>query len=116
MNDFRDSEGYATYKGSFTGFSSFTVVEPATAGVNDIEVSGVAIYPSPVTRGNSINISTKAISISSASVFDVRGAKVLNQTFNGQTNVQLNTSGLQTGFYFVRLNNDANKTFKFVVK
>ena len=116
LEDLRDTEGYATFRGSFTGFSSFAMVEPAVASVNDIAVSGIALYPSPVSRGNNITISTKDIAITSAVVFDVRGAQVANQKFERQTDVQLNTSTLQTGFYFVRLNNDKNKTFKFVVK
>ena len=111
-----DTEGYTTFKGSFTGFSSFAIVENAVASVDDVSISGVALYPSPVAQGEHINITTKDILITNASVYDVRGARVIQQNFSGQQHAQLNVASLQAGFYFMKLNNDANKTFKFIVK
>ena len=118
VDDFTASEGYATFRGSFTGFSSFAIIEGAVASVDDISGlnNDIALYPSPVNRGENITIASPSVSLSSAAIFDVRGARVGSQQFDGRNSVQLDTNTLQTGFYFVRLNNDKNKTFKFIVK
>ncbi|EAP88602.1 M4 family metallopeptidase [Croceibacter atlanticus] len=116
LEDLTAAEGYATFKGTFTGFSSFAIVQPVTASVKDVLISSVSLYPSPVAQGGLVNITAKDIVINSASVFDVRGAKVIEKKFAGNQQIQLSVATLQSGFYFVRLNNDANKTFKFIVK
>ena len=116
LEDLRDTEGYATFQGSFTGFSSFAISEDAVLSTNDFDRGTVALYPSPVTSGENVTITTQDLLIENATIFDVRGAQVFSKDFAQVDAVQLSTAGLQTGFYFVRLNNDTSKTFKFVVK
>lgn len=116
LEDLTATEGYATFKGSFTGFSSFALAEDRVLGNNDFDRGTVALYPSPVSAGDAVTISTQDLLITNASIYDVRGARVLSKNFDNVDTAQLSTAGLQTGFYFVRLNNDTNKTFKFIVK
>jgi Zn-dependent metalloprotease len=115
FEDLTDTEGYATFKGSFTGFSSFAIVENAVASVDDVTFNDVSIYPTPVNRGQYVTINSPSIAIESAAVYDLRGAKIMDEKFKNLNSVQLNTSALQSGFYFVTLNGDSKKTFKFIV-
>ena len=115
FEDLTDTEGYATFKGSFTGFSSFAIVENAVASVDDVTFNDVSIYPTPVNRGQYVTINSPSIAIESAAVYDLRGAKIMDEKFKNLNSVKLNTSALQSGFYFVTLNGDSKKTFKFIV-
>ena len=75
----------------------------------------MSIYPTPVNRGQYVTINSPSIAIESAAVYDLRGAKIMDEKFKNLNSVQLNTSALQSGFYFVTLNGDSKKTFKFIV-
>ena len=75
----------------------------------------MSIYPTPVNRGQYVTINSPSIAIESAAVYDLRGAKIMDEKFKNLNSVQLNTSALQSGFYLVTLNGDSKKTFKFIV-
>jgi hypothetical protein len=107
--------GYKTYKGQFTGFSTFSVAEGGNIlGTELFEQDNAVLYPSIVRTGENISISG-TLPITSLKIFDVRGALVQQETFVETNSVTFSTPALKSGLYFVVLNGKKGKVFKFIV-
>ena len=81
------------------------------AGVNDNDLSGVAIYPNPAN--DVVNIKAPAgVTIESVSIFDVLGKETRANVVNGQINV----SNLSRGVYILNINTNRGTLTQKVVK
>lgn len=88
-------------------------VEPGTANVKNNAISGLKMFPNPLT-GNVLNITSNNNDVKTVAIFDVLGKQVVNtKTVNNTVNV----SGLTSGVYMVKIT-EAGKTStkKLVVK
>jgi len=85
----------------------------ATAIQENIQ-SNINIYPNPAK--DIVNISLNGdYSEATVVVYNPEGREVINQIFNGQT--EMNVSSLEPGFYFVRIStNTINEVRKLVIK
>jgi hypothetical protein len=90
-----------------------SVTPGATAGINDNTISGLKMFPNPLS-GNVLNITTDANATKAVAVYDVLGKQVINTvTANGTVNV----SGLTAGIYIVKITEEGQTaTRKLVVK
>ena len=80
--------------------------------VKDNTISGLKVYPNPVTNGKFF-ISTDTNSDKSVVIFDVLGKQVLNTTATESVNV----SNLKTGVYIVKITEEGKTaTRKLVIK
>lgn len=75
----------------------FTVVDPATASVNELSDSKFTVYPNPTT--DFLNVSGD--NVESVKVFDMNGRMVLSETSN-----KVDVSALQPGVYTVLVNGE----------
>lgn len=83
-------------------------VQVIIGGVSEYaNVLGVTVFPNPAQDLANINFTMPATNNVSIEVYDLAGKMVSNQTFGkiaaGQQNLQVNTTGLNAGLYFVRL-------------
>jgi hypothetical protein len=80
-------------------------------GVGENQIDTVKIYPNP-TEGL-LYIDSKTESIIGATVFDVLGKKVLQQSGNIQ---QLDISNVESGIYFLRITDDDRNFVEKIIK
>ena len=74
------------------------------AGVDDLSTEVVAVFPNPAS--GTVNLSTTESPIERIQVYDILGKQVMDVAVESAlTNYSLPISGLQTGAYFVRVNN-----------
>ncbi len=83
-------------------------------GVSEQVLNAVSVYPNPTS--NTFTITAPNNIISKATVYDVNGRVVAQQTFNNTTNYQVNISALRAALYFVKIETEAGAVFKRVVK
>ena len=74
------------------------------------------IYPNPVNESLSIDLKSLTSDTVEIAIFTEAGILIHSKTyFVTQSKIELNTSALSTGFYFLRLKNDkVNKSFKLI--
>ncbi|MCW8897171.1 MAG: T9SS type A sorting domain-containing protein [Flavobacteriales bacterium] len=81
-------------------------------------ISNPTIYPNPITNNGVLEFSTNSTEVTVVTVYDVSGRAVLsNQHFTnkGINKIQLETSELTNGMYFIGLKNGNSKTnLKFI--
>ncbi|WP_274474941.1 FG-GAP-like repeat-containing protein [Mangrovimonas aestuarii] len=92
--------------------SVLTITEGQTLSVEDRELSQVTVYPNPASETLFIN-STKNLSGKVASVFDIRGKRVLNLKLSDN---KLDVSNLQSGIYLLRLEEKGKSHIQKFVK
>lgn len=68
---------------------------------NEVQKGSVSITPNPAAELVSV---AADFDIKTITVFDILGKKVLNKSFENNTTVNLDVSSLQSGLYFVRVN------------
>ncbi|RKE99083.1 T9SS type A sorting domain-containing protein [Ichthyenterobacterium magnum] len=89
---------------------NFTAVN--TLDVNKLSIeNSVSLYPNPVK--NSLNISTKEISIQRVSLYDVLGKKINQSQFINET---IDFSLLEKGMYLLKIETDRGEIIKKVIK
>ena len=112
------ANGFLTYKGTFTGYNGvFALAQNATQGVADFNTSNIAIFPNTIKSGELLNVSSNnSLVIHTISIVDVRGKLVKAVNFNDAISAQLNTAGLNTGVYFVMVNNNKALSKKLIVE
>ncbi len=93
--------------------STYAFVTSSVLSVKDNTISGLAIYPNPVT-GKTFNVSTANNSDMSVAIFDVIGKQVLNTKVINNT---VNVANLNAGIYIVKIT-EAGKTAtrKLIIK
>ena len=109
------ASGYVTFKGNFSGFGVFSVVENATQSIEDIASTKFSVFPTVLAQQEQLHIvSNNTSQIESVIVYDVTGKRVyeMNNNSVSKTSFSLNVSA---GLYFLKINN-ATETTKFIVK
>jgi enterochelin esterase-like enzyme len=107
--------------GGYLFIDNFFAHDLATTGIKREKFQEVSIYPNPVTNNNSINISfeNKAASIVDIELVDVSGKKISDlysqYTNSGMNEVTLQLPQLNSGIYFVKINNGKNISFEKVI-
>jgi len=100
------------YTGSFAAIRGITM---GITGIGTVNGGNIEMYPNPAT--DMVYISLKNVENTDATVvvYDTEGRQVINQVFNGQS--ELNVSSLEAGIYFVKINtNTISEIRKLVIK
>lgn len=106
---------YSTADGSgVIYYDGLTMIDnDATASTNTNNISGLKLYPNPVT-GNVLNITSDNNSDKLVTVYDVLGKQVINTLVKNGT---VNVSNLTSGVYIVKITEEGKTaTRKLVVK
>jgi hypothetical protein len=92
---------------------SFASVTPTNLGVKQNSISGLNVYPNPVSNGN-LFITSNSTASKGVVIFDVLGKQVLKTTVSNQA---VNVSSLNRGVYVVKITEDGKTaTRKLVIK
>lgn len=90
---------------------TITTTPNFTLSVNQNEISGLSIYPNPVTKGT-LYITSNSASAKSVAIFDVLGKQVLNaKTSNNAVNV----SNLKGGVYILKITEEGKTDTKKLI-
>ena len=105
--------GCGTYE--YGNFNDFTLtVSSASVGLSNRTINSIAkIAPNPANEFASIQLSESIYG--TLIISDFTGKTVREVAVNGQQKLDLNTSNLTSGIYFVRSANAPNLALKFVV-
>lgn len=88
---------------------------PSHVSVNELLAAKFNIYPNPAT--NVVNITNaENMLVNQITVYDVTGKEIKNQTFNNETNIQLNVENLASGTYMLHLQTNVGTAVKKLVK
>ena len=109
--DLADNEGYKWELSLFTpdwgsyltGAKSDVELLETTAGINNVSLNAISVYPNPA---NNV-LSVKGIDVQNIEVIDVTGKVLVSASTNS-----VNVSALSTGIYFAKINN--SKAIKFI--
>lgn len=98
--------------GGYIYYDDLSFKDNGVAGVNENNISGLKIYPNPLT-GNVLNITSDNNTEKTVAIYDVVGKQVVNTTTtDGTVNADLNS-----GIYIVRITEEGKvATKKLVVK
>jgi len=103
----------STYSYSFTP-------DEETSVEDDKMLSDISIYPMPAESESVLELNNSFSGMASYTISDLSGKTLMNNSFYTETGKQLlplNISGLQSGSYFITVENgNSRKTIKFVVK
>ena len=91
--------------------TTFALVTPTSLAVNQNTISGLSVYPNPVTNGV-FNITTDANAERTVTVFDVLGKQVLKTTTSDSS---INVSSLNAGVYMVQITEEGKTATKKLV-
>jgi uncharacterized repeat protein (TIGR01451 family) len=89
---------------------STEVIEEPTAGLIEVAVQGVAVYPNPVKNVFTVQAINETVSL--IEVYDINGRLCLSQSNGTNVNVQ----SLNNGLYFVKVTTGKGMTTKKIVK
>jgi predicted esterase len=112
---------YISGSGSVIFLDNFIAHDLEMISVEDESVHNINLYPNPVTNNNSINISfeNKAASIVDIELVDVSGKKISDlysqYTNSGMNELTLQLPQLNSGVYFVKINNGKKISFEKVI-
>ena len=109
------ASGFVTYKGNFSGFSVFSVVENATQSIEDIRTNQFSVFPTILHQQQQLHIvSNNTSQIESIYIYDISGKRVYERENISDFNANL-ILNVSSGLYFLKINNAAETT-KLVVK
>ena len=97
--------------------TALNVVPPEVINlsVNEQLATKFNLYPNPAT--NVVNITnTDNLFVERATVYDIAGKEIKNQTYNNETNTQLNVENLATGTYMLHIQTNEGLAVKKLVK
>jgi len=98
---------------TFSTIVPFGQYTPAAASVNQNEISGLKMFPNPVS-GNVLNIASDANASKAVVIYDVLGKQVINTV---TTNGTVNVSAITAGVYIVTITEEGKTaTRKLVVR
>jgi hypothetical protein len=112
-----DNNSYGMKTPAFFSIDNFTT--NYSVGINELtSISNISIYPNPTSDNIYINYSTSKENNITATIGDVTGEQIINlkkQNIIGQNTIKLETSTLESGIYFVELNDGtSSKKLKFI--
>lgn len=88
----------------------------ATLSTEDFQlINGITLYPNPSKDFFTISLPESLESKGSFEIFNNVGQKIYAKNINNNSDLQVNTSSLSSGIYFITLKiGNANRTFKFI--
>ncbi|KJS06880.1 MAG: hypothetical protein VR77_03450 [Flavobacteriales bacterium BRH_c54] len=106
---------YRLKQTDFDGKFEYSDIVPVK--IND-NISNPTIYPNPITDNGVLEFNANSTEVTVITIYDVSGRIILNNqhfTNKGINKIQLETSNLTNGMYFISLKNGDNKTnLKFI--
>jgi hypothetical protein len=90
---------------------NFTIIVSETLGVKQNAITGLNMYPNPVSNGT-LYITSNSSEAKSVSVYDILGKQVLNSK---TVNNALNVSTLKSGSYIVKITEDGKTDTKKLI-
>ncbi|MEM7084802.1 MAG: choice-of-anchor B family protein [Bacteroidota bacterium] len=90
-----------------SGSEGFFLVNNPLLGVEELPVGDFALSPNPAT--NRLTVSSKNVTISQVTIYNVLGQMVLDKSFSNSFSETLNISNLNSGMYLVKINNTTTK-------
>lgn len=107
-----DNECYAFYYGGVI----FWTDGPCIAdGVEEEVLLGMKIYPNPAINNTIISLENNTSSSSELKVLDMTGKVIQNIQVNGDQSIEINTSNLESGIYFIQLSDGMNSRMEKLV-
>jgi len=106
--EYASADFYDILKNSLRWVLKLDCVCPGVNAVADIEVRPYQMYPNPVA--DQLNFSN-AVNISNVDIIDMTGKVLVSKQNDSRQLLQVNTSNLVKGMYFVRVNTLDGKTF-----
>ncbi len=94
---------------------SVNVLAPLSVGKNELE--NFAIYPNPNNGNFTIKFNSLMSNDVNVEVFDIRGRKILSNTFSnsGNFNENINLGHVQSGMYLVNVSDGVKKTTRKII-
>lgn len=118
LEDERPTSGTSYYRLKQTDFDGKFDYSDLVAVDVKSNIDGLYIYPNPVTNNGLLNFSADRDGQFEVTIYDVTGRKVLFENYTvkeGENNIELPTSSLKQGMYFVYLGNENEQTnIKFI--
>lgn len=95
--------------------AAITGIEMKSTGTGALETGSIEIYPNPAYDLLTININNKPGELTSLSMFDAHGQKIIDRTFANK--IDLNVSTFPKGVYYLKLRlGQINEVRKIVIK
>jgi hypothetical protein len=73
------------------------------------------IYPNPAVNTTSISLENSSGNDSQLRVLDITGKIIQELQVNGVANIEINTSNLESGIYFIQLSDGINSRIEKLV-
>lgn len=109
-----DSVGNVFFKTNGPGFS-LNVKDPATIGLNENLLSGVELYPNPVSDKVSIDLGTQIDGAVKWSIRDLKGSVLATGEFTEMTS-EIDVQAINSGFYILTVESgEASSNHKFQI-
>ena len=91
---------------------------PSINSSNTVNISNINVYPNPVSTIGNISLNLKKSSNIQIEIYNMSGQKVYNNIhsgYAGENTVQFSVAGLNSGVYFVKIDNDNNSEVKKII-
>ena len=112
----KDSNGLVITNGADFGFSESKALSIATLAVQNFENSeAIYAYPNPVKNVLNVKVSNHLGLPTSLSITNISGQTMYSKKVSSEADLQINTSALSTGIYFITvLKENTKKTLRFI--
>ncbi len=97
-------------EGDYSEVYSFTI--EGVVGINENSIDGLVVYPNPTS--SVLNIQANDV-LDSVEIINVLGQSLMQEPINGN-GIEVNTSNLSAGNYFVKITSENKVTIKRIVK
>lgn len=91
----------------------------STLSIDDIANNDIAVYPNPISRGNSIKVNLKKLAVEkeiSLELFDLLGRKAFTKEISQLNNIiEIPTANLLSGVYILKITTSNNEIQKKVI-
>ncbi|WP_298761325.1 T9SS type A sorting domain-containing protein [uncultured Psychroserpens sp.] len=83
--------------------------------VSEVEVTSFDLFPNPAKDKVTIRLNSNAYGNVTANVIDIQGKQILEEQISEGNSMDLDTSNLQSGMYFVKVNTDRKSIVKKLI-
>ena len=101
-----------------TGFDSSCSYSDSVLPVSDFELlnASLSVYPNPLMKGNFLNLKFALNTSAKISIYNLTGKLTFVEEINNVESMQIDTSALPNGVYFLKVSTDnASATRKVVI-
>lgn len=107
-------DGFISIEQTLNGFYTQNVeIALLPTGISNINKTSIQLFPNPAV--NFVNVRTMR-EISSISIYNLSGARVINELLYGNTNVSINVENLQSGAYIIEVKTSEGIERKQLIK